>query len=677
MALMFTRTFALLTLVSYLMVGTVSVRLFSAETAEFTFTIDYLSVFKSGSIEAVKTTEIKAPEQMFAEINFPVKPKVVVGKAVKPARFAAPKTYQVKRLSLPFHEPIVLSRIDVDTQLPSNLVALYRPAPEEIVEMVAKGETPKFDEVSTKMAGPLTDEEPTFLDYSKEEPASTPNEEKVAQAAAPTEIQREAVEEGRGAVDDGRGAVDKSVNNSTEEVAVDDLIAFDYSSVNKAVVDNKVPVVTKMTTQVPVIVTTQAPNQATPVPATPKSETNQSGAEGLMQDESQASKPFGYHAEVNIHATGTNLKKTYDVNGFEVRFQDDLSETVEDFGTGSVTVKENLAEPAMTRSVVILKKGFTPTNTDLIIEQGLSGTSLPMIEEEAFNDLSAPFESRGIVGALLVELDDETEVATIDVPFGKVLKLDGDLKETTKDDYRYQLFIGVKAGNALLTYKTIKGQTVSKVVHVHEQELTFDANIYENVRNEKVTLFEEGLLSREKSPLIIGAGQVRKFASETESRKVSDNVYKVNFDQHLLANRRYLEISHLEEPVFVGVRDVSKLVVPSEHFMRFVLSRIEGAKLGNRCLIQVNLGKKVERVEVGSESVANGLMTYTQMLDNDGKFYDSASDKTRKVIVVGENQGAPEYGQDAKVNLKINYLDGSVQYLNSYCSPNTYLVEQL
>lgn len=70
-------------------------------------------------------------------------------------------------------------------------------------------------------------------------------------------------------------------------------------------------------------------------------------------------------------------------------------------------------------------------------------------------------------------------------------------------------------------------------------------------------------------------------------------------------------------------------------------------------------------------------MTYTQVLDNDGKFYDNLSDKTQKIIVVGESEGPEQISPDAKINIKIQYQDGSVQFLNSYCSPNTYLVEQL
>src|SRR5690606_18278941 len=145
----------------------------------------------------------------------------------------------------------------------------------------------------------------------------------------------------------------------------------------------------------------------------------------------------------------------------------------------------------------------------------------------------------------------------------------------------------------------------------------------------------------------------------------------------LLGGRRYLELSHQAEPIFVGVKENNTVVVPSENFMRYILSRFEDSKLGNRCLVQVNLSKMATRVDVGSESAGQSLMTYMQVLDSDGKFYDSEGAKNRKVIIVGENQGAAELSQDAKINVKVTYFDGSVEYLGSYCSPNTYLVEQL
>ncbi len=228
-----------------------------------------------------------------------------------------------------------------------------------------------------------------------------------------------------------------------------------------------------------------------------------------------------------------------------------------------------------------------------------------------------------------------------------------------------------------MSYKGQNGDITSKIIHVHERELSFESNFFEEVTNEKIRLVEEDLLSKEKTPLIISAEQVKQFASDKTALKINDHTYQTAFNRTLLGGRKYLELGHQSEPMFVGYKDATELEIPSENFMRYILTRLEGAKLGNRCLVQVNLKKKAMKVDVESESVNSSLETVTQILGTDGKFYDSISSKSHKIIVVGDNHSDMELGQDGKINFKITYQDGSVEFLGSYCSPNTYLVEQL
>ena len=56
-------------------------------------------------------------------------------------------------------------------------------------------------------------------------------------------------------------------------------------------------------------------------------------------------------------------------------------------------------------------------------------------------------------------------------------------------------------------------------------------------------------------------------------------------------------------------------------------------------------------------------------LDEDGKFYDDLSYNSRKIFLLGEKQGV--------INIKVQYTDNSIDTLQSYCSKDTYLVEQL
>lgn len=672
---MLNRMFFYLTLAVYLTVGTMAVRVFMPTMTTVSVSSNYLSLFSNTTVNSEETDTVSAPEMHFAEIKFPVEKKpvikrIAVVKKVAPKIVQKPVTVEIVKVAkneLPFYEPIVLQKIEMNHELEGNLVALYQGF--SYSEAIASN-APVEDVVSTKMAqaeAPLTheDAEPTFFEYE---------EEKVAEAPKPIEEQKviepQVVE----------NKTEAPAIHVAEEVAVQDLVAFDYSKATQDIKNDTVPVVSNVTTQpkLPEAATTwtvkEKKSSKKASKKTPAPEMNR-----LLADKSQKSvqDSIRYPSRVTIQIVSTDLKKSAQEVGFEVRTQDDLSESHQDYNSGSVTLDQELAAPKMTRSVAVLKHGFAPTNTEIILEEGVSEISLPMIEEGTFNEMMAPFESRGPMGAVLVELDDETENATLDVPYSQVLHLDGDLKVTESGDYRYQLFVGVKVGNALLGYKDNRGEVVSKIIHIHEREVTFEMNFFENVTDEKVLLFEEDLLGKEKAPLIITSEQVKQFATQKTARKLNDHTYKMNFERILLGTRKYLELNHQAEPVFIGIRENQVVKVPSESFMRYILSRFEGSQLGNRCLVQVNLSKRALKVDVAPESVGQTLMTYTQMLDRDGKFYDSVGDKTEKIIVVGEDQGAPEYAVDSKINFKITYEDGSVQYLGSYCSPNTYLVEQL
>ena len=717
---MLTRMFAYFTLVCYLIVGTMAVRFLSPELTSINISTSYFNIVLDAPIEVSSREELIAPEMKFAEIKIPVfhaKKKVVaVVKAVPQMEVKLPQLPESRVLAkneLPFHEPITLEKIEMKNELPTNMVASYKDFAFEEV-MLAKTEL-VADEVSTSMAASET-VEPEFFEYPTEtkkteasqisETTITKNETSISDSSeVETQDVADLIEKAEPVVAETNSdatdyfdysetpttqsnASSGSINTTSTNVpsknepvaGSTNLMAFDYSRANQDVANQMIPTVTTVTTHKSKSKSNAKHKLPTIVKGKPNTKSN-----GMLDDQNppQAEEnhflapPSSYPVSISIFALGTDLKKLEKLQGYEVRFQDDLSEMLEDYGAGEVKFEAELAQPKMTRTVTLLKRGYIPVTTEIILEEGAGSVSIPMLEEDTLNDLTAPFERRGLVGALLVELDDETDVAKLDVPFGEVVKLDGDLKRTENENFRYQLFVGVQAGNAMVSYHRGNGEVVSKIIHVHENEMTYDANFYEDVVNEKIRLYEEELLAKESSPLIISGENVKIFATNSSAKKINNHTYKMAFGSSHLAGRRYLELNHQTEPVFVGIRDNNNVTVPSENFMRFILSKVEGAKLGNRCLVQVNLTKKAESFEVASESISQSLMTTTQILDNDGKFYDSLSDKTRKIIIIGEGQGAAEISPDAKINIKIQYQDGSVQFLNSYCSPNTYLVEQL
>jgi hypothetical protein len=673
--------FAYFTLVCYLIVGSVAVRFCLPESVSVSFSTTYLTLLTDAPMRATEAEMLATPEMNFAEIKIPVekkvaqKPKQIKSVVVK-AKSVLPDLQVLVQNELPFQETIKLEKIEMQTELATNLVALYKDF--TFVETIVAEKETVVDEVSTSMAA-VEESEPEFFEIAPE--AKKIEEVETQDVADMMDVKTEepAVAEAAQAEPEffdypeqvNKPASAEAMVAKKTEVVNSGTVAFDYSPAPQGPITKVAPTVSKVTTQKPQGIQTQEAlrkPEPTPVPE-PEPE------HGFMG-------PSSYQASLSIHAIGVDLKKAQNIEGFEVRYQDDLSEMSEDYGSGEVKLEVEMAQPKMTRAVTLLKRGYVPTTTELILEERNSedesaSVSVPLIEEEVFNNLMSPHERKGMVGALLVELDDETDVAKLDVRFGEVIKLNGDFKRTENEDFRYQLFVGVQAGNAMVSYHRNNGEIVSKIIHVHENEITFDANFYEDVVNEKVRVYEEELLSKESSPLIVSGEQIKVFATNSTAKKINNHTYKMPFGSSHLGGRRYLELNHQSEPVFVGLRDNNSVTVPSENFMRFILSKVEGEKLGSRCLIQVNLNKKIEKFEVASESVAQSLMTTTQVLDTDGKFYDSASDKTRKIIIIGEGQGTAELSPDAKINIKIQFEDGSVQFLNSYCSPNTYLVEQL
>lgn len=674
--------FTYFTLGLYLVAGVICVRVFVPEMTEISLDTSYAEIFSKYELKSTEKIEIAAPEISFTKIVHPAAParvipvqKVAVKKALPVAKVAEMKIEKVQHNELPFYEPVQLHPVRIEADL-ETVASLFKDFKYEAT-VVAEVST---DEVSTKLAA---DAEPEFFEY--EEKVEAPKEEVV----------QEVKEEIKAEIADitpevpAQESAQVQTLNQAEEIELDELISFDYSKAQTDLKSQNLPTVSTVTTQAPVAAEakgmtlkwdTSKPKKAKPA-VTTQNVAKSDDQKGFMPDQSNKNAYRApvrtYDAFVTIKASGSDLKTTQEEVGFEVRFQDAMNESLQDYNNGDVTVREVLSTPKMTRSMVMLKRGFAPTNSDLILEEGSAEITIPLIAEEAFNELMAPYGARGSIGSVLVELDQKTDTATLDVPYSQVLKLDENMKVTASDDYTYQMFVGVKAGNALLSYKTTSGRTHSKIIHIHEHELTFDSDISEDVEDGKFSLVENDLLGKESMPLILSSEEVRQFATDKTATKINDHTYKVDFEKVLLGSRKYLELSHQSEPVFVGFKEISRLEIPSESFMRYVLSRFEGSRLGNRCLVQVNLTKKASQVEIGTESTASSLMTSYQALDTDGKFYDSVGEKTRKIVVVGESQGAPELSQDGKINLKITYQDGSVQYLGSYCSPNTYLVEQL
>lgn len=543
---------------------------------------------------------------------------------------------------------------DIGAPAKTEVAAVSRAPAEKLAPVVE-------DVVKTTMASaagvdPLIEDDVVLYDYKDEKDAPA-KVTKTEQAAARVQQEELAPKtQSTQKIIDNRKSEDK-----VEEVSVGDLLAFDYS--NAAVTAPKVsaapaPVVKKVSkASSQSAVTTQTSEALTENPDTRK-----------------AKKQSSLQSVSSVYVSGVSIytNSIQDLTKFEIQFKDDASDYSQDTN-GIVRLDVDLNDPVNTRSVRLVAKDHVTTHTDLTLDQNSPEHTVPAMSNDYFFTMQ---EGNQQNGALLVKVEGEIEDVNIDKKYSKKTYLDSKLNETKDSDFAFIQFSNVQLGNTVVSFKT-NLKEVKKIVHIHEAELTYEEGRLEDLSIVSVDLFEDNLLSQEKIPLNINAEDMTEFAQELHVEKLALNTYKLPIGQNVWGNRLYVELIHLKESIFVGIGSNKNVSLPSEDYLSLVLSRFPQGQLGNRCMVQVNLTKKALSVVHDTEAVEKNLYTQVQMFDKDGRFHDSISEKTEKIFIQGEYQGNSDYDPNGFVHMKINYVDGTNDYLKTVCSPNSYLVEQL
>ncbi|MEX1099410.1 MAG: hypothetical protein WEB87_03220, partial [Bacteriovoracaceae bacterium] len=416
--------------------------------------------------------------------------------------------------------------------------------------------------------------------------------------------------------------------------------------------------------------------------ASASKQTPQSNPRTADQESFAAPEPFKKRMNTQNHrsiyrmsAIGRhiNVSKQERLDNFEVRFADDMDDIQRSGLDGLVEIKNILNARYAVRRATVFAGGYMPTTTDLALEAIEVAMSLPLIEERSFNNMLRAQGLRGLGGHVLVELDQLTEDVDFnqDVFYEKKLYLDRNMKvvERTESDYSFILFVGVDPGNKIASFKTYKNEVASKIIHIASDEIYFDFNFYEEVKNDEFELYEENLLSKETGILSLDEDEVVDLAFESEFIKKTVNRMEVPRALYPVGSRKYYELRHLRESVFVGRWNSDYVDVPSESYMRFALSNFNASSLKDHCMIQINLEKQAKELSYNGQSFRGHMRIQTRILDTDGVFYNDLSDQSNRIFLLGEEQGA--------ISVKIKYVDNSVDYLQSFCSQSNYVVEQL
>jgi hypothetical protein len=374
---------------------------------------------------------------------------------------------------------------------------------------------------------------------------------------------------------------------------------------------------------------------------------------------------------IGLNSIQNNNKDFKKIYNFDIRFQDDVDDIAQDYGEGNIKLEYNLTTQMNMRRGVIFTKSHYPTAIDFVFEPGTMSATIPVLHRDAFDNLTQDY--RAIGGHVLVELDDSTEDVELDADtsYEGKLFLNSNLHIVNRNDsdYSYIMFIGVKTGNSIIHFKKSNNQITNKIIHISSNEIYYEPNFYATIKSDTFSLYEENLLSKCKSLLDVDEEKIKPWSFEGKSSKTTLNTHEIGKMLYPLGTRKYYELSHLNENVFIGRWNSEHLIVPSDDYINYVIGHFDMGNSDSQCVVQLNINKKAKGIYYNGLSSEGPMPIQMNILDADGQFYSDFSEKSERVFLLGEQQGI--------INIKLEYIDGTSQYLQSYCSDSTYLIEQL
>jgi hypothetical protein len=408
-----------------------------------------------------------------------------------------------------------------------------------------------------------------------------------------------------------------------------------------------------------------------------KSEANKKNSEQEDLIKTALSAPLKVTTQKSNSTTVVNVKEVSfkegrigTIENFELATAHDMNTRLSDDSTGSVHLDINLTGRHSVFRGTILKRGMMRTIVNLILEPGTMSVEVPVFSQEAMAGLLTEQKIEGQGGFLLVEIDDQIDTLDIDTNYEAKILYDEKFKEVdTMIDATFALYLGVAPGNTLLKMRTLNSHYAEKVIHIIEDEVLMESPYIVDPEEQKLVLMERNIFAKEKKELELFGSDIKFFNRDIKATQEALNLFTMKLPALVMGMRKYFEFNHLGETVYLGTWDKNEVEVPSRNFIENIMGSMELLDLKGRCLIQLNLEKEVLNIKVGGDTVKGPMNIESAYLDQDGTMSDEISEFAQKAFYVGDLQGL--------INIEINYLDKTKEYIQTFCSDETYLVEQL
>lgn len=374
--------------------------------------------------------------------------------------------------------------------------------------------------------------------------------------------------------------------------------------------------------------------------------------------------------EFTIKAREINLNtlKVRNVFGYEFVPDYDRSERSDDQTTGEIKLGYALSGDVNTQTGVVQSQGLIPTRVELNLLN--KGMNVPMFNEEGIQKFLEKKKADVVGNLLMVAVDPSIVDVEIDSDHQFKIFLSDKFKLVDSQvTASYVLFLGVRTGNISLRYLLSNKESAQKIVYVGEGEMYFEDPDFVNTQREMYTFTTRSLLGRKVKELNINGSDISFFGTKTTAKKKALNAYEIKVPELVDNSRKYLEFKHLGNSLFVGTSSTNEIEIPGNDFIGKVLEANELSELGARCMVQVNLTKDLRDIKTSGKNKQGEMFVEATFLDNDGNFSRDNSELSEKVFISGDLEGI--------FNVRLDYTDGSTDFLKTYCSEGAYLVEQL
>lgn len=377
---------------------------------------------------------------------------------------------------------------------------------------------------------------------------------------------------------------------------------------------------------------------------------------------------------VTIQVTAAKMGKGFEreLSNFEFNPNYDSRGTGLHDLEGKILLENTLSSRHSLISGKIIKDGYLPLNVDLALnkDEELVDFNLPLIDINDYGDFLDKLKLMGEGAHLLVELAEGVVDVELDTAYESKLFLNGDLKVVKADeDYQFVLIVGAKIGNSLMSYINADGDTADRIVFLEDATVTYDNSAIQTASKMRFKLTQQSPFSVKPEVIDLDERDIRYFNQSAHADQFAPGVYDLKRPIHAANYRHYFELSHIEGSIFVGVDQSKEIEVPNVSLMSEALKELQIESLDGQCVVQLNLRKKAYSIKYEGRIPTGGMPLETLYLEKNGKFETEISPITRKVFINGQGQGV--------LDIKVEYLDDTVDYLQTFCSNGTYLVEQL